>query len=533
MVYMGIMATTLNPPTNNVARSFVQRHQHDVIGVLHGWDRLRLQGTLRALYHPPVMEQYLRRAGVLCKNFKKFATDLTGRVRQAADTLANERGRPVMYLPSSSTSKEDLACQIQQRDKVSSGLIAIFSCVEPGHTWAVRGNRATKKLEVKLQWGKCIHLYFYWVHEQLGFLHLRLQTWFPFLIRICLNGREWLARQMDGAGVAYRREDNCFPWIADVSRAQALMDEQQRTDWPALLRPLVEQCHPLYTEITRPIECQYYWTANQSEYATDVMFRDRTALERIYPALVHHSVMSFGAEQVLRFWGRPGRVGVNDEVTTDRRRHGTDGVRVKHWLNRNSLKCYDKGSILRDEATINEPKEFRVWRAPENNPQGKKDWRVLRRSVADLHRRAEVSRAATERHLTALAAVHVQTSLAEEAAQVCRPLHRRGRRYRALNPLGEADAELLAIVNRGEFALNGFRNRDVRARLYDVTEDRRRERQEMAAVGRRLRLLRAHALIAKVSKTHRYVVTKKGRRVITALLAARQASTDKLTALAA
>jgi hypothetical protein len=132
-----------------------------------------------------------------------------------------------------------------------------------------------------------------------------------------------------------------------------------------------------------------------------------------------------------------------------------------------------------------------------------------------------------------MVSVHVQTSLAEEAAQVCRPLHRRGRRYRALNPLGEADAELLAIVNRGEFALNGFRNRDVRARLYDVTEDRRRERQEMAAVGRRLRLLRAHALIAKVSKTHRYVVTKKGRRVITALLAARQASTDKLTALAA
>jgi hypothetical protein len=158
---------------------------------------------------------------------------------------------------------------------------------------------------------------------------------------------------------------------------------------------------------------------------------------------------------------------------------------------------------------------------------------VLRRSVADLHRRAEVSRAATERHLTALAAVHVQTSLAEEAAQVCRPVRRHGRRYRALNALGEADAQLLTIVNRGEFALNGFRNRDVRACLYNATEDRRRERQQMAAVGRRLRLLRAHGLIAKVSQTHRYVVTEKGRRVITALLAARQASTEKLTALAA
>jgi hypothetical protein len=99
--------------------------------------------------------------------------------------------------------------------------------------------------------------------------------------------------------------------------------------------------------------------------------------------------------------------------------------------------------------------------------------------------------------------------------------------------MGESDAELLAIVNRGEFAINGFRNRDVRARLYQPTQDKRRERQQMAAVSRKLRLLRAHGLIAKVSKTHRYGVTDKGRGIITALMAARQASTVKLTALAA
>ena len=58
-------------------------------------------------------------------------------------------------------------------------------------------------------------------------------------------------------------------------------------------------------------------------------------------------------------------------------------------------------------------------------------------------------------------------------------------------------------------------------------------RQHMAAVGRRLQLLRAHGLIAKVPKTHRYVVTEKGRNIITALLTARQASTEELTALAA
>jgi hypothetical protein len=517
---------------HEVGQAFVEHHQSEVIGVLHGWDRLRLQGTLRSLYYAVVMEQYLRKAGVLWKDFKKYAIGLTGRVCQAAEELGKQCQRPVMYLASSQASKEDEARRIQQRDGIKSGLIAVMSCVEPCRTWRMRGNHETQRLELRLEWGKCKHLYFYWLHEELGFLHMRLQTWFPFLIQFCVNGREWLGRQMDKEGMAYRQEDNCFPWIADVGRAQELMEEQHRTDWPKVLGELVKRCHPVHEEISRSIELEYYWTAAQSEYATDVMFRDRGALERIYPPLVHHAVMHMGAEQVMRYMGRVGRVGIHDAVVTDRRRR-SEGVRVKHWLNKNSLKFYDKGSVLRDEVTINEPKDFRVWRRAENKPQSKPQWRVLRRSVADFGRRVEVSRKATDRHLTALAAVEIDSPLAQEAAQVCRPVRREKQRHRALNPMGEADAELMAAVNRGEYAINGFRNRDVRARLYAPTSDKRKEHQRMGAVGRKLRLLRGHGLIAKVPKTHRYVVTDKGRRIITALLAARQASTEKLTAIAA
>ena len=525
------MATT-DPVRDDVARSFIQAHRADVIGSLHGFDRLRLQGTLRSLYHPSVMQYYLRQAKVLWKDFKTFATDLTDRVRQAATELAAREERPMIYLPSSRTSKEAVALEIAGRDRLKSGLVCVLSCVEPCRTWFACGNRATKKLELKLHWGKCLHLYFYFLHETLGWLHLRLQTWFPFLLHVCLNGREWLARQMDAAGIAYRRHDNSFPWIEDLPRAQKLMDRQLRADWPALLRPLVAQCHPLHGEITRPIERDYYWTAAESEYATDILFKDRAALERVYPKLVHHSIMHLSSESVLRFMGRPRGPHQQDDLKTDTRR-GADGVRVKHWLNRNSLKLYDKESILRSEVTINEPKDFRVWRAPETQPDGKKCWRILRRSVADLHRRAEVSRAGCQRHLEALAAVQVKPRLAEEALAVCRPVKKDGRRHRALNPLGETDAALLTVVNRGEYALNGFRNRDLRRALHGEAKDTKQSRRQMGQVGRRLALLRAHGLIAKVSRTHRYVVTEKGRRLITALLAARQADVAQLASFAA
>ena len=193
--------STTHSTKKEIAGAFVQQHKSDVIGVLHGWDRLRLQGTLRSLYYQPVMEEYLRQAGVLWKDFKTFATTLTARVRQAAVDLAAKHHRPMLYLNSSRTRKEDEARKIQQRDKIELGLIAVLSCVEPCRTWFLRGNRITRKLELRLEWGKCIHLYFYWMHEQLGFLHLRLQSWFPFLIQI-LCQRTRVAGPPDGSDPA-------------------------------------------------------------------------------------------------------------------------------------------------------------------------------------------------------------------------------------------------------------------------------------------------------------------------------------------
>ena len=63
-----------------------------------------------------------------------------------------------------------------------------------------------------------MHLYQYWYDEYFGFMGARIQTWFPFAIQMWMNGREWLAHRMDREGLAYRRQDNCFPWMADFRK---------------------------------------------------------------------------------------------------------------------------------------------------------------------------------------------------------------------------------------------------------------------------------------------------------------------------
>jgi len=82
--------------------------------------------------------------------------------------------------------------------------------------------------------------------------------------------------------------------------------------------------------------------------------------------------------------------------------------------------------------------------------------------------------------------------------------------------------------------LNGFRNRDLRPILFGPQEPSVKEkRRQSARVSRQLRMLRAHGLILKVAHSHRYQLTARGRTILAALQAARQASPDQLAKLAA
>jgi hypothetical protein len=294
----------------------------------------------------------------------------------------------------------------------------------------------------------------------------------------------------------------------------------------------------VHEEICRPLPLSYYWSASESEYASDVMFREAATLQRLYPHLLHHAITSFSSTEVLRFLarrasGRGGRA-FQGEVTSDLRQR-LEGIRIKHRRDANSLKVYDKeGSVLRTETTINNPRDFQVYRASENAPEGQKSWRILRRGVADLYRRAQICQAANQRYLSALAAVSGGASLAQEALRVCKRVRKNRWRERALNPLSAADAALLAAVNRGEFALNGLRNRDLRTLLFGPQSPcAKTRRRQAASITRKLRLLRAHGLIRKVSHTHRCLVTEEGRRIITALLTALNADVEQLTKMAA
>jgi hypothetical protein len=516
--------------------SFVQRHAAHVIGVLSGFDRLLFRGTHRILATARGMMNYLWDKQVPLKDFGDWSQELTGQVRAASERVARDAGRPVRYVNDPSVRKEELARSIAAADGIERGPVCVLSAVEPCWSYDVHRSRADKRLELVCRPRKCLHLYHYLMHEELGLMHVRVQTWLPFNVRVCLNGRAWLARQMDRAGVGYRRADNCFTWVADVAAAQRLLDAQLATDWPALLGGLAGAAVPGLERLLafrgRPLE--HYWSADQSEWATDVMFDDAASLALVYPKLVRQGVLTLGASDVLRFLGKrlDGHFAAGSAGTDLKRR--PEGVRLKHHVDANSVKMYDKqGSVLRVETTVNDPSRFKVFRGTEARPEDQR-WRTLRKGVADLHRRARVSGACNDRYLAHLAQVDCPQTLGEALAPLGRAVTRDGRRHRGLRLLaGGDDARLLAAVADGRHAVNGFRNGDVRAALFGADGDKRTARRRAGQVGRRLALLRAHGLIRRVPKTRRWMLTDAGRLVTTLLAAANNASVPELLKIAA
>jgi hypothetical protein len=170
---------------------------------------------------------------VLLKDFANHAEAVTRQLREASEAHARSTGRPIHFMPSSASSKEERARTIARQDGIEQGLICILTAVEPCLSYDIIRDRAAKRLRLLPRHRKCLYLYHYQIHPIFGFMHARIQTWFPFAIQICLNGREWLARAMDAAGLGYMRRDNCFTRLEDPLRAQQLMDRQVQAAWPS------------------------------------------------------------------------------------------------------------------------------------------------------------------------------------------------------------------------------------------------------------------------------------------------------------
>lgn len=517
----------------------VARFGNAVKGVITGFDRIVFKGTILPLAYKEGAMGFLSYRGVLNRDYRKWMQAQSQALIQAVDKYAREHtGKPITPVPTWREDKEALARRRQQQRDMDSGLVGVWSCQESCWSYKAVYDARAGYPQLHRYRPQCKHLYLYLDHELYGWMNVRVQTWFPYHIQVALNGREWLRRRLEARQVDFLRHGNKFLHIEDYGLAQRFMDQQVKRQWPRLLNGIVPIAFPTMKQTVGP-HLWYYWTLWQSEWATDLILERPGDLSRSTDALLRHALITGNGTKVLRYFGRPltaagmPHANSNNEVRC-RVMDFYDGLRVRHWVDQNSVKVYNEFNNLRFETTINMPYMFKVYRRAQGDPpSAPKKLRPLRKGVADIPLRAQVSQEVNERYMKGLATFSDQTPLSELLSTHVRTFTKQGRRVRALDISGK-DRALLEAISNPAFMVTGMTNAALSQKLKSTPWGAgRTDKQLSARVSRHLRLLRDHGLIRKAPNRYRYQLTDKGRTLTTAMAAAFSASTEELLRMAA
>ncbi len=514
--------------------TFLHRFGSLIKGCISGFDRIVFKGYLRPIMFAAGMQQLLATRGVLNKHYKAWVERQSDALVEAAETYAQAQcGHGGIYLPSCNQRKDALVERQQRALGISQGLIGVWACVEACTTFRSTYDRQAGVPQLRTTPARCKHLYFYYDHADLGLMSIRLQTWAPYGIQIALNGRAWLRRALEKEQCAYLAQGNKFWHIADYGLAQRLLDGQLDTRWAPLLSGFLPLVFPTLSQVLGD-EADYYWTLWQSEWATDYLFASPQLVPPLMEKLVRHALLTGTGERVLRYLGQPIRKDGQPHASTQpelvsKLQVWYDGMRIRHWVDHNSVKCYNEQNVIRVEMTMNQPEKFRVYRHAEGETGAEsKQRRPLRKGIADIPLRAQLAADVNHRFTEQLATLKDETPVGEVLREVVCPGAAARRPVRALDITGK-DRELLQAIADPIYAVSGLTHKALQQQLGDRAWAKGMSGKRLSArISRNLRLLRDHGLIRKVPNQRRYHLTAKGRKITTAVNVIWAASTEQL-----
>jgi hypothetical protein len=368
-------------------------------------------------------------------------------------------------------------------------------------------------------------------------MSVRLQTWAPYEVQIALNGREWLKRLLDKSGVKYVLDGNKFLDIEDFEFAQRLLESQLDTRWVEMLSGFLPNVFPSMKAVLGN-EMSYTWTLWQSEWAKDYIFHEPQVLNSHMNQLLRYAFITGTSDRVLRYMGRPVQANGQPHWAADpelisRTSLWYDGARIRHWVDKNSLKMYNEQNVLRFEFTMNDPTRFRIHRTVEGGDSNVKKFLPMRKGIADIPVRTQICSQRINSFTEQIATFEEDVSVGEILSKVNMHVVSNGKRYRGLDVTGK-DLALLQAVSDPKFFVDAITNKHLQEILGSTTwANGFTGRSLSGRISRHLRLLREHGLIKKMPKQHRYMLTPKGRLLATALNQFLGAKVSDLSKLAA
>ncbi|MCP4049262.1 MAG: MarR family transcriptional regulator [bacterium] len=249
----------------------------------------------------------------------------------------------------------------------------------------------------------------------------------------------------------------------------------------------------------------------QVEYATDIIFKEQIVLKTIYDELISNAIHTVKPDNIATFLGRKLNGNYQQEVG-NRYNVRLEGSCIKHSMGNCSIKMYDKfQKILRIETTVNDISFFQHYRTVEHRDgtETKKN-AAIKKNIYSLKPLLKCVKASNNRYIEFISAFQLNTDGRKKLEHLSQPVEdKKGRNFKGFNFFDNNDLNLMLIIARGEFLINGFRNKNLK-NLFDG--------KSSSQISRMLKRLRLHSLIKKAGRCYKYYLTALGKQVVAAAL---------------
>jgi len=339
------------------------------------------------------------------------------------------------------------------------------------------------------------HYYFYVHDRDWGPAFLKIGTYLPYPVKLCLNGHEWVKQRLRHDRVRFASLDNGFLSCPDPDALQAACDALGPADIQGFFDRWSHRLPWPMTAADRAAGYDHRLAISQLEVSLTQVFDRPVQGRHFFEAVIRENLDL----------GRPDRVGLLFPLritrTTPAPRYGyrtrviTDGVQPSlhvEYKHSHVKQYFKEQHALRTETTINNPKDFYVNKGLDNLP-------FLRELGHQVNRKLlEVERVSHHCVLTQEALDRLQQPTVEASQRVS-----------ALRFGDPRVMALLQAITGFAHLPRGFRNRDLRPHV-EALLGRSYSAAQMTYDLRRLRL---KGLLHRIPNTHRYTATTYGLKV--------------------
>jgi hypothetical protein len=480
-----------------------ETHAEHIRGTLSCYDRIIIQGTLPPFCYAQGMTSFLYEKKIRIFDYPHFAQSLRDELVAHARKIADENNLSIEYLPKKNSRQEDRIAEILKERGDHPGLVHIFSVQESCTSYKPWHDKNTHKTFLKYDpSGRCLHYYFYFIHEVLGLCYIRIPTWIPFRLQIYFNGHNWLASQLRRRKIPYTLRDNAFLDIGNFQKAQEIANRFS----PEQLHRMLDDFARRYCPFLRKFDLSYHWSIMQVEYATDIVFQQQSYLQTMYDTLARTAIHTVKPENIATFLGKKLHGNYQDDMG-NRFNTRIEGTRIKHIMGPASVKLYDKFRIvLRIETTTYDVSFFEHYRKVEHR-DGTNETKVahVKKGIYSLVPLQEIFSRANHRYLEFISTLDDNRAGSVNLNKISKNVTEKNHTYKGFNFFNDDDQQIFLTIARGEFNIRGFQNKNLRMKLKEKTTSQ---------IGRIIKRLRVHGLIRKITHSYKYHLTTLGRKVI-------------------